>query len=543
MITATDQVETRPRDAVPGPTTAPAVRTVVVTCPDWPVTAAGYPCDVPAAVFHANRAVAVSAAACAEGVRRGHRRREAQARCPELVVIGHDPDRDAREFEPVVTVVEALAPGVAVVEPGLLALRARGPARYFGGDEQVVELLTTEATVRLHGLSSARAGVADGLFAALLAARTEQVVPPGRSREFLAAQDISTLTTSGAAGAGPERDALVDLLRRLGLHTLGHFAAIPTADVASRFDSGGLLAHRLARGVDPLPVSGRAVPVDLEVETAIDPPAEQVAAASFAARALAHSLQERLAGHGLACTRLTILTRTENGEEHSRCWRSDGAMSASAITDRTRWQLDGWLTGRAATRPTAGVTLLRLVAEEVVEDTGLQLRLWGGWDEDGERAHRGMTRVQGMLGPEAVVVPVLGGGRGPRERVRLAVWQEDRTPLLDPDPPWPGRLPAPHPTLVLDPPEPVGVRDPAGAPVRVSARAQLSGPPAVLRRGGADLAVLAWAGPWTVDERWWDAAVGHRSARLQVVVDGAERTDALLLVSTAGSWAVEGVYG
>jgi protein ImuB len=528
---------------VPDPATARAVRTVVVACPDWPVTAAGYPGDVPAAVFHANRAVAVSAAARAEGVRRGHRRREAQARCPELVVIGHDPDRDAREFEPVVTVVEALAPGVAVVEPGLLALRARGPARYFGGDEQVVELLTTEATVRLRGLSTARAGVADGLFPALLAARAGQVVPPGRSREFLAPQDISMLTMTGAAGTGPERDALVDLLRRLGLHTLGDFAAIPPADVASRFDSGGVLAHRMARGVDPLPVSGRAVPVDLEVETAIDPPADRVETASFTARALAHSLQERLAGHGLACTRLTVLMRTENGEEHSRCWRGDGALSTSAITDRTRWQLDGWLTGRGATRPTAGVTLLRLVAEEVVEHAGRQLTLWGGWDEGGERAQRGMTRVQAMLGPESVVVPVLGGGRGPQERVRLVAWQEERTPLLPPDPPWPGRLPAPHPTLVLDPPEPVTVRDPAGVSVSVSARQHLSGPPAVLRRGGADLTVLAWAGPWTVDERWWDTTAGRRLARLQVVVGGAERTDALLLVSDAGGWAVEGVYG
>ena len=328
------------------------VRTAVVWCPDWPVTAAGYGPDVPAAVLSANRVVACSAAARAEGVRRGHRRREAQARCPELVVLGHEPDRDAREFEPVVTVVEALAPGVAIVHPGILALRARGPARYFGGDAQVAELLAAEAGARLLGIGAPAVGVgiADGLFAALLAARSSAVVPTGESATFLAPQDISTLQLTGAAGAGAPRDALVDLLRRLGLRTLGAFAGLPTGDVASRFDAGGALAHRLARGLDPAPVSGRTVPVDLEVTLELDPPADKVEAAAFAARMLAERLQDRLAGHGLACTRLVVTARTEAGEEHARTWRNDGALTAAAIVDRTRWQLDGWLS-RARREP------------------------------------------------------------------------------------------------------------------------------------------------------------------------------------------------
>ena len=90
-----------------------AVRTVVVRCPDWPVvsamSAAGVAAegaaDIPAAVVFANRIVSNTPAARAEGVRRGLRRREAQSRCPRLVVFGHDPARDARAFEPVVAAV------------------------------------------------------------------------------------------------------------------------------------------------------------------------------------------------------------------------------------------------------------------------------------------------------------------------------------------------------------------------------------------------------------------------------------------------------
>ena len=116
------------------------VRTLLVWCPDWPVIAAeivdGVPATASVAVLHANRVVACSPAARAHGVRRGLRKREAQERCPELLLIDHDPGRDARAFEPVVAAVEEVAAGVQVLRPGVCALAARGPARYFGGEEQ-----------------------------------------------------------------------------------------------------------------------------------------------------------------------------------------------------------------------------------------------------------------------------------------------------------------------------------------------------------------------------------------------------------------------
>jgi protein ImuB len=85
------------------------VRALVLWCPDWPVVAAvaaestaGGPTGIedadhiPVAVLSANRVVACSAAARAEGVRRGQRKREAQGRCPDLVTLPHDPAVAAR---------------------------------------------------------------------------------------------------------------------------------------------------------------------------------------------------------------------------------------------------------------------------------------------------------------------------------------------------------------------------------------------------------------------------------------------------------------
>ena len=129
-------------------------------CPEWPTVAAGVGPDQPAAVFHANRVIARTPGAAAAGVQAGARRRAAQGACPELLILDHDPDRDARQFEPVVRSVAEMAPRLEVVEPGWLCLVARGPSRYFGGDQAMAERLV--GLVREATGASAGVGIADG---------------------------------------------------------------------------------------------------------------------------------------------------------------------------------------------------------------------------------------------------------------------------------------------------------------------------------------------------------------------------------------------
>ncbi|MBO0850646.1 MAG: DNA polymerase Y family protein, partial [Pseudonocardia sp.] len=419
-----------------------APRVLALWCPDWPVVAAveaaGVPRHQPAAVVAANRVLACSALARAEGVRRGLRRREAQARCPELVVLAADLERDARMFERVALAVEEAAPGVEVVRPGLVALLAQGPVQYYGG--------TRPAAVRLIDQVAARTGVecqigiADGLFAATLAAHRGVVVEPGRTRDFLAPLLVEELERE----PGVDRAELISLLRRLGLRSLGAFAELPVADVASRFGSDAVLAHRLARGLDPRPPARRRPPGELAVSTELDPPVTRVDAAAFASRALAERLHTLLAGHGLACTRLSIRARTVDGAELARVWRCAEPLTPSGTMDRVRWQLDAWLTRELAGRERSagggtgtgvhepveveygGIRSLRLSGDEVVPAGALQLGLWGDVGAADERAGRALVRVQALLGPEGVYTAVLGGGRGQAERVRLAPWGDER---------------------------------------------------------------------------------------------------------------------
>ncbi|GAB3579323.1 DNA polymerase Y family protein [Amycolatopsis endophytica] len=521
-------------------------RMLVLWCPDWPAVAAclaeGTPLHLPAAVFHANRVVACTAVARAAGVRRGMRRRDAQSRCPELVVFAPDEDRDARLFEPVAAAVEELVVGVEVVRPGLIAVPADGASGYFGGELRLAELLAERAGVEC------QIGVSDGLFAATLAAHRSTIIERGRAAEFLAPLPVNELDQPDT-----DRAELVDLVRRLGLRTLGAFAKLAGRDVAARFGRDGMIAHRLARGLSERPPHRRRPPPELTVTKTFDPPLDRIDAAAFVARMLAEQFHGGLARHGLACTRLGIYATTENGEELSRVWRCAEPLTPQGIADRVRWQFDGWLRAAPGERPTAGVERLRLAPEETVEGNSLQLGLWqdgirGLADEHGpaaEKAGRALVRVQGLLGPDSVHTAVLDGGRGPAERVRLVPWGDPRTPRNPPDLPWPGRLPAPSPATVHARPVPARVLDATGAEVRITRRRELSAPPHRVAVGDGPLRdVLDWAGPWLVDAHWWTPGGDGVRTRLQAVLDGEGETAVLLtrLGGPSPQWTVEGVY-
>jgi len=237
-------------------------------------------------------------------------------------------------------------------------------------------------------------------------------------------------------------------LPRLGVHTLGQFAALPTRHVLARFGADAAACHRVARGEEGDLVGLR------------DP----------------------------------------------------------AVARRLR-RLDGEL-----------------------PDVTPQAGFFGGVSDADVRAARTLARLQERLGPEAVVVGRLSGGRGPAERARLLPWgSRDADPASAPVPdgaPWPGRLPPPSPVTVLLRPRPAEVVDRADRPVRVTGRGLLSASPQRISVDGGPFAdVGAWAGPYPATDRWWSTR--RRQARLQVVLDSG---GALLLAAERGHWSVEAAY-
>jgi protein ImuB len=107
--------------------------------------------------------------------------------------------------------------------------------------------------------------------------------------------------------------------------------------------------------------------------------------------------------------------------------------------------------------------------------------------------------------------------------------------------------------VLLD--DPVELFDAGGNPVRVTGRGLFSADPSRLVAPGYNDSRLAWwAGPWPVDERWWDPELpkSGRTARAQVLLDGRDERSreeqtikpgrALLLCYRLRRWYVEGIY-
>lgn len=432
-----------------------------------------------------------------------------------------DPVESHRQFDPVIRAIENTVPLVRVLDAGRVAMTARGPARYYRGEDGAADALR-----RVH--PDARIGIADGLFTAVLASRAAnpvRIVPAGASAEFLAPLSVSHI-------GDPD---VVDLLLRLGVPTLGAFAALDDVSVRDRFGFPGERLHRYARGLDDSPIVPRDIPVDYAVDTDFDPAIVRADELAFAMRATADDFIDRIGRDRLVCTALWVTLTTERGDRFERCWAHPTVFGGGDVVDRIRWQLESVarLTTDTSTEGFAGdgIVRVRLAPDQLAPQNRFEKGIWGAPSSD--RIHSVLSRVQSILGHEGVLTATVGGGRTLVEREIFSPWGDKPVVVHDPAKPWPGRIPERVPTTVY--------RD--GVVIEVSGNASippaevLVEPPRWLELDGRRREVVAWSGPWPVAERWWDG--GTIRYRLQVVDTlGA----AWVLLSEGPDWTVEARY-
>lgn len=504
-------------------------RILAFVCRDWPITAAGRETSDHVVIVQNNIVVACSAAARDAGVSVGLRRREAQSRLPDVEVLSGDFVKEHQMFEPLVVALESVATTVELLRPGICLIETRGPSRYFGGDRGLVDRINeVVADISTELIANRQIGIAEGVFGALLAAERNAIIKPGATPSFLAPLPIETLN----------QPKLTSLLRRLGLCSLGDFAALAKTDVMARFGPDGAAAHQLASGVDEHHLAARTAIDDLAATTPFDPPEDRVDAAAFVGRSLAAQLLERLSSKSLTCSRVTIEVVTEHEERRQRNWRFDGCCDERSLGERVRWQLDGWLSGSTDNRPSGGLIKLTLTPTDVRPNTGEQVNFWDVRSEDDERAARGFARVQALLGPSGVAIPSIVGGRSPLDRFVLTPWGEQSTAVAN-ESPWPNRLPSPSPSTVTTDPQPIDLHSDRGVTITASKRGVLSSQPHLVCLDGQQRLITDFAGPWTVDDQWWDTQHRSRGVYLQVVVEDG---DAFLLWSSKGRWYLAGCY-
>lgn len=531
---------------------------ICVWIPDWPLAAAiaegVVTAQEEAAVYDGKRIVAVSPAARRAGVRRGMRRRLALSYCPELRVLHDDPSQQMRAFEAVLAGIEQVIALPIVIRPGLVMAAAAGPVRHCGGQWQLLEELTA-AVVDIAG-GEAYAGIGQGTLSTLLAARSQLVVPAQHTVSFLAPQPVSSI---GAVAADwkhwQQLQELSATLARFGIRTLRQLAELDRGQVATRFGRSGLFAHDLASGRDVLVDQRQSEGQDVSVQQQWDPPLEQAGAAAFACRSLAERLISHTEGRG--CEELVVRARTTAGTMCQRSWAlgglsSVGQLHVRAITDRVRWQLDGWLSSKRLDGP---LDFLEITARAVYRHHPAGPGLWGTYAQQ-EEAERTITRLQSLCGPAAVHIVVPRGGRHPARRVATVPAicpPEEQTTTAGP---WAGQIPGLAPSIVFNQPLAVHLFDDHGQELAVPATADdCTARPACYRLAvdsGIERAtyeralrylpvggqVTDWAGPWLLWEQWWQ---GHPPRIcLQLVIEHG----ALLIGGTpTQQWQIEGCYG
>lgn len=519
-----------------------ATRVAALWCSDWAVASWGIPSHQPAAVFESNRVVATSQAGREQSVAIGMTRREAQSRCPNLTILHRNQERETRLFEHVVARLDDITPRVEVVFPGLVQLPTLGPSRFFGGDkllaEKMLEVVEPALPVLEGSKVKAAVGVADGGFAARLAARSctgnqpsvylttnnaansavspriysrIYIVEKGASRRFLAPFPIRELLT--------EQTAIV--LSKLGITSLGMLADLPAGDVLGRFGIEGQLAHRLASGEDEHPLDLRQPETEHSAVWAFDTPVKEVEHCVYAVGELVGQVNGDLQRLGLRCTKYRLEALTEEGKTLERIWSGRGTLSLSAdnntgdkkLIDRLRQQLAAWLSkesansrsnsasnsrsnspaGSRAKSQANSIALveIRISADEVIADVGRQLGLWGARNQRGLKARNGTVRLQSLVGDSAITGVALAGGIGPAERIRpkpastieFNISGADQYRVYNPNveqgvdllkEPWPGKLPSPSPSVLLTQPLPVEIVGDDG-PMGVTGRGELKG--------------------------------------------------------------------
>lgn len=482
--------------------------------PEWPLHRPDAPSDRSFLVVEPPPVSTVAAASPdLTDVEIGMPRRQAEGLCPDAQVLVRDREEEARRFEPVIQLVEEIVPRVEVADPGLLFVPLSGAVRYYGGEEEVVDLLAGKLAYQ-----GARLGVADGPFAASLAAKAAKAADPvmvvADTSRFLRGLDVATLAGGQDAGA----ESLVATFRWLGVTTLGALAALPREAIASRFGPGGIEMHRLAHGEDRV-VEPRVIPPELAVEMTFEDPLENLDQVAFVARAASVRLINGLVAEGVAPHRVIVGIEAFDGTIRERVWRSNDALTESALSDRVWWQMRAWL--EQAQVP-GGVVRLRLDPSELSGD-GRQLAFFEDVAARVE-AERAVARAQALLGPASILQAEPQGGRMPGERVMWRRWGEPvGTPERDPKAPWPGAIPAPSPTLVPVEPPLLEVDWDLGIPVRV-------------RLGTRWEPVLGWAGPWRSTDKWWKGEAPHD--RYQIVTAAG----AFLCTVEAGRTRLAGVY-
>jgi protein ImuB len=422
------------------------------------------------------------------------------AQAPRIVV--DDPARNRALWERVLDALDAASPLVEDSAEGTALIEMRGiegtPERWLASVRTALaEIGLPFAAALGHNRFVARVAalVADGA-----------IVTPGTTSALLGPLPLHVLGLD---------EATIERLELLGIRSLGELAALPHGPFVRRFGPEAKHWHAWARGVDDTPLIPRPRALRIDRTLFGEGTAEREDQLLFALRSLIARVCDDVAYIGKRCGLLRLHLECEDGTLHELLAQlAQPTALPTTMFDLLRAKLEG-------TTLHSPVVGLRLGAERF-EEAGSPLGLFATGDPDPENVAIALARLEAALGEQHVL----------RARIHDGFRYESRFTYepftAAPASATPQTLAAAPTasehstfTLRLTQPRAIAVRMHQGAPSFVGSSA-----------------VVQLAGPWRVDETWWEKPL-QREEYDVLLADGS-----LLRITheSGGAWFVRGTY-
>jgi protein ImuB len=330
-------------------------------------------------------------------------------------------------------------------------------------------------------------------------------------------------------------EALLETLRRWGVKTFGHFAALPAGEVYERLGGRGILWQRLARGEDSTPLVPWVPEDPFESALDLEWPIEGLEPLSFVLGRLFEPLAERLEradrGAAIVHTHLRLVDKTV----HARTVQLPAPMR-DAKTLRTLVLLD-----LESNPPGAGIDRVRVL----IEPTPARVTQWTLFTRaqaSPEQVSTLLARLTALMGETHVGSPRLVDSWKPGAFEMTPFVADAAAPIPEgttadqPHAPGaPDARSAPGHTALrrFRLPVPARVQMQEGRPIRVTTD----------RRGVTGGIVVQSAGPWRTSGEWWnDGPAGRCWDRDEWDIALSDGTIYRLYVERdVGQWFLEGI--
>ncbi len=491
----------------------------------------------------AARVVAATRAARAAGIRPGLSLPQARALCPKLAVRARDAACERAAEEALIEVADAFSPRVESAGEGTVFLDLEGLPQTVARGGAAVDLGSLERALGrdLAAASDAaglpgRVGIASSKLAARVAAGlpgSPVIVPSGEEARFLAPLPLARLA--------PQVD-LSSTLERWGVRSIGDFARLPPAEVASRLGRAGSELHTVARGLDPRPLVPREPPPCFEEGMSLEWPLATIEPFLFIGRAALERLTRRLESAGLACLCLELdLTLEPEGQLRRSIALPAPSRDVKTLLSLIRLDLEANPPGA----PVIGF-VFRAQPDRARE---AQLSLLGPAALSPDRLAATLARLFALLGPERVGSPCPVDSHRP-ERAALVAFVPPPPPLFaDRAAARAGR--GLLGVRALRPPLPLEVITTGSAPSALAlsaAERPIEVRPVVVGGSGGEAGrrleirggVRVAAGPWSLEEGWWSDDPADRDYWDVELIGGSVYR--LFRNRSTGDWFADGIY-